>query len=546
MIQLLIDNPLLLLFAVAAIGYPLGRIKFRGGSLGVAAVLFTGLAIGSLHPDLKLPEIIYLLGLVLFVYTVGLASGRGFFASFRRKGLRDISLVLGILIIGAAVALAAHVVLNLKATLTAGLYAGSLTNTPALAAVLESIKSIAPAAAVDQLLAEPVVAYSVTYPIGVVGMLLTIVLMQRIWKIDYAAEAATLHDVGATQRRLSNRTIKVTQPAAIGIPIHEILRSRHWDVVFGRMKHGDQLSLPHGWSMLAADDLITAVGSNEDLDQVTEFLGEQSDAQLDLDRTQLDFRRVFVSNQKIVGHRLRDLNLPQQFGAVLTRVRRGDVEFVPNGDTVLELGDRVRILTRRENMDAVVAFLGDSYRAVSEIDILSFSLGLALGLLVGLIPIPLPGGVSFKLGFAGGPLIVALILGARERTGPLVWSLPYSANMTLRQIGLVMFLAGIGTRSGYAFVTTFMQGGGLAIFIAGAMITCVAALSMLWLGYRLLKIPMSVLIGMLAGLQTQPAVLGFAIEQADNDLPNIGYATVYPIATIGKIVLAQLLLYSLH
>ncbi|HET7377921.1 MAG TPA: TrkA C-terminal domain-containing protein, partial [Anaerolineae bacterium] len=283
-----------------------------------------------------------------------------------------------------------------------------------------------------------------------------------------------------------------------------------------------------------------------DLDQVTEFLGEQSDAQLDLDRTQLDFRRVFVSNQKIVGHRLRDLNLPQQFGAVLTRVRRGDVEFVPNGDTVLELGDRVRILTRRENMDAVVAFLGDSYRAVSEIDILSFSLGLALGLLVGLIPIPLPGGVTFKLGFAGGPLIVALILGARERTGPLVWSLPYSANMTLRQIGLVMFLAGIGTRSGYAFVTTFMQGGGLAIFIAGAIITCVAALSMLWIGYRLLKIPMSVLIGMLAGLQTQPAVLGFAIEQADNDLPNIGYATVYPIATIGKIVLAQLLLYSLH
>lgn len=546
MIQLLIDNPLLLLFAVAAIGYPLGRIKFRGGSLGVAAVLFTGLAIGSLHPDLKLPEIIYLLGLVLFVYTVGLASGRGFFASFRRRGLRDNSLVLGVLIIGAVLAFAAHVVLNLKATLTAGLYAGSLTNTPALAAVLESIKSIAPAAAVDQLLAEPVVAYSVTYPIGVVGMLLTIVLMQRIWKIDYAAEAATLHDVGATQRRLSNRTIKVTQPAAIGVPIHEILRSHHWDVVFGRMRHGDQLSLPHGWSMLAADDLITAVGSNEDLDQVTEFLGEQSAAQLDLDRTQLDFRRVFVSNQKIVGHRLRDLNLPQQFGAVLTRVRRGDVEFVPNGDTVLELGDRVRILTRRENMDAVVAFLGDSYRAVSEIDILSFSLGLALGLLVGLIPIPLPGGVSFKLGFAGGPLIVALILGARERTGPLVWSLPYSANMTLRQIGLVMFLAGIGTRSGYAFVTTFMQGGGLAIFIAGAMITCVAALSMLWLGYRLLKIPMSVLIGMLAGLQTQPAVLGFAIEQADNDLPNIGYATVYPIATIGKIVLAQLLLYSLH
>jgi putative transport protein len=542
MIQLLIDNPLLLLFAVAAIGYPLGRIKFRGGSLGVAAVLFTGLAIGSLHPDLKLPEIVYLLGLVLFVYTVGLSSGRGFFASFRRKGLRDNGLVLGVLILGALLALAAHTILNLKATLTAGLYAGSLTNTPALAAVLESIKGSAPTGVVDQLLAEPVVAYSVTYPIGVVGMILAIALMQRIWKTNYANEALTLRDLGAMQRRLSNRTIKVTQPGAIGVPIHEILRTHQWDVVFGRMKHGDQLSLPHGWSMLAMDDLITAVGSNEELDQVTEFLGEQSDEQLDLDRTQLDVRRVFVSNQKIVGHRLRDLNLPQQFGAVLTRVRRGDVEFVPNGDTVLDLGDRVRILTRRENIEAVSDFLGDSYRAVSEIDILSFSLGLALGLLVGLIPIPLPGGITFKLGFAGGPLIVALILGASERTGPLVWSLPYSANMTLRQIGMVLFLAGVGTRSGYAFVTTFMQGGGLSIFIAGAIITCVVALSMLWIGHRTLKIPMSILIGMLAGLQTQPAVLGFATEQANSDLPNIGYATVYPIATIGKILLAQLLL----
>ncbi len=542
MIQLLIDNPLLLLFVVAAIGYPLGRIKFRGGSLGVAAVLFAGLAIGSLHPDLKLPEIIYLLGLVLFVYTVGLSSGRGFFASFRRKGLRDNSLVLVVLIVGAGLALIAHFVLNLKATLTAGLFAGSLTNTPALAGVLETIKSIAPAATVDRLLAEPVVAYSVTYPIGVVGMILAMALVQRIWKIDYAAEALTLRDVGATQRRLSNRTIRITRSAAIGVPIHEILRDKPWDVIFGRMKHGNQLALPHGWSVLALGDLITAVGSLEDLDRVTEFLGEASDEQLDLDRTQLDFRRVFVSNPKIAGHRLRDLNLPQQFGAVLTRVRRGDVEFVPNGDTQLELGDRVRILTRRENIDAVSTFLGDSYRAVSEIDILSFSLGLALGLLVGLIPIPLPGGIAFKLGFAGGPLIVALILGARERTGPLVWSLPYSANMTLRQIGLVLFLAGIGTRSGYAFVTTFLQGGGLLIFFAGAIITCVTALLMLWLGRRVLKIPMSILIGMLAGLQTQPAVLGFAIEQAGSDIPNIGYATVYPIATIAKILLAQLLL----
>jgi putative transport protein len=215
---------------------------------------------------------------------------------------------------------------------------------------------------------------------------------------------------------------------------------------------------------------------------------------------------------------------------------------VPRGETVLELGDRVRVLTQREAMPAVSAFLGDSYRALSEIDLLSFGLGLALGLLIGVVPIPLPGGLTFNLGLAGGPLLVALVLGALQRTGPLVWSLPYSANLTLRQLGLVLFLAAVGTRAGYAFFTTITQGLGLAIFVAGALVTTLTAWMTLWVGYRVLKIPMGQLAGMLAGLQTQPAVLGFALESSGNDLPNVGYATVYPIATIGKIVLAQLLL----
>ncbi len=542
MIQILIDNPLLLLFTVAAIGYPLGRIKFRGTSLGVAAVLFVGLAIGSLHPDLKLPEIMYSLGLVLFVYTIGLSSGRGFFASFRRKGLRDNLLVMGALVFAALLAAIAHTVLSLKPTLTAGMFAGSLTNTPALASVVEAIKGFAPPQLLDQMLAEPVVGYSVTYPMGVIGVILAIGLAQQLRKTDYAAEALRLRDLGGLNRRIFNRTIRVTNPDICHHPIHEIIRQNRWDVIFGRMKHEGKLGLAHGWVSFCPGDLVTVVGSLEELDKVTSCLGEESHERIELDRTELDYRRFFVSNSQLAGHRLRDLNLPQQFGAVVTRVRRGDVEFLPHGDTVLELGDRIRVLTRRENMDAIAAFLGDSYRALSEIDILSFSLGLALGLLVGIVPIPLPGGVNLKLGIAGGPLIVALILGAQERTGPMVWSLPYSANLTLRQFGLILFLAGIGTRSGYAFVSTFTQGGGLLIFVAGALITCVTALAMLWIGQRVFKIPMGVLIGMLAGMQTQPAVLGFALEQTGNDLPNIGYATVYPIATIGKILLAQLLL----
>jgi putative transport protein len=373
-------------------------------------------------------------------------------------------------------------------------------------------------------------------------MILAIYFLQRLWKTNYANEAANLRELGATHVKLQNRTVRVTRPEATRDSIRELTSKHQWDVIFGRMRRNDQLSLALGETRFQIGDLVSVVGTREDLDRATALLGEVSDKRLELDRSQLDFRRIFVSNRKLAGQRLRDLDLPQQYGAIVTRVRRGDIEFLPHGDTVLELGDRIRVLTQRDRMDTVSAFFGDSYRDVSEIDVLTFGLGLAFGLLIGLVPIPFPGGVVLKLGLAGGPLLAAMILGTLGRTGPLVWSLPYSANLTLRQVGLILFLAGVGTRAGYAFVTTFTEGSGIWIFIAGAMITCAAALTTLWIGHRLLKIPMSLLIGMLAGLQTQPAVLGFALEQTHNELPNIGYATVYPIATISKIIFAQLLL----
>lgn len=541
MIQLLIDNPLLLLFVVAAIGYPLGQIRIRGSSLGVAAVLFAGLGVGALHPDLKLPEIVYSLGLVLFVYTVGLSSGPGFFASLQRKGLRYNLLAVGVILFAAGLVVVAHFLLQLKPTLTAGLFAGSLTNTPALAGVVEYIKGYAPQALRDQMLAEPVIGYSISYPMGVVAMILVISLVQRLWRVDYQAEAESLPEF-ATNKELHARTVSVTRPDATGKPIRKLIAQDRWDVIFARLKRDDQLMLVDGGMRLELGDQVSLVGTLEELDRVGGYLGELSDQRLDFDRSELDYRRMFVSNPHLAGRRLRDLHLIREFEAVVTRVRRGDFELLPDGDTVLELGDQVRVLAHRNRLEKVREIFGDSYRALGEIDVLSFSLGVALGLLLGSIPISLPGGVVFKLGIAGGPLVAALILGAMGRTGPMVWSLPYSANLTLRQVGLVLFLAAIGTRSGYAFVTTLIQGNGALIFAAGTLVTAAAALATLWIGHKLMKVPMGLLIGMLAGLQTQPAVLGFSLEQSRNDLPNIGYATVYPTAMVVKILVAQLLL----
>jgi len=334
----------------------------------------------------------------------------------------------------------------------------------------------------------------------------------------------------------------VTRGEATGRPIEKLRQENGWDVIFGRVSHGGSVALASPGTCFAEGDLVTAVGTQEELERVTRFLGERSGTEIDLDRSEFDYRRIFVSNPRLAGRRLRDLRLKEKHGAIITRIRRGDDDVLPSGGTVLELGDRVRVISHRERMAQVSVFFGDSYRAVSEVDIPTFSLGLAFGLFLGTLPLPLPGGAELRLGFAGGPLITALVLGTIGRTGPMVWTLPYSANMTLRQIGLILFLAGVGTRAGYGFVTTFAKEGGLLLFAAGTAVTCATALAMLWVGYRILKIPMSLLIGMLAGLQTQSAVLGFALEQTRNDLPTVGYASVYPVATISKILLAQLLL----
>lgn len=542
MIQILIDNPLLLLFIVAAVGYAIGRIKIKGSSLGVAAVLFVGLAAGALHPDLELPDIVFLIGLIIFVYTIGLSSGPGFFASFRRKGLRDNLFIVSMLVVAALVTIASHFILDLRAAVTAGMFAGSLTNTPALAGLLDTIRSTAPAAQLDQLLSEPVIGYSVAYPMGVLGMILAVAIMQRVFKIDYAAEAKNMRGFHLVEQDLYSQTVRITKPETVGLSLRELRHQYNWHVVFGRLQRGNEIMLATGDTALQFNDMLSIVGTPDDVQTAVPVLGELMDIHLEFDRSQYDYRRMFVSNPAVVGRRLSELRLPQEHGAIVTRVRRGDIDLLADGDTMLELGDRVRVVSRRKDLSELSRLFGDSYKALSELNLLSFGLGMTLGLLLGLVPIPLPGGVVFKLGFAGGPLIVALILGAVGRTGSIVWSLPYSANLTLRQIGLIFLLAGIGIRSGYTFFTTFAQSGGITIFLAGTAVTVITAFVTLWIGYKVLHIPYGMLTGMLAALQTQPAVLGFALEQSENELPNIGYALIFPIATIVKILFAQLLL----
>ena len=315
-------------------------------------------------------------------------------------------------------------------------------------------------------------------------------------------------------------------------------------MVFGRVLRNADLLLPGPDFGLRLGDLVTVVGSPDDLAQVEALVGERSHVELDRDQSALDATRVFVSRWDVVGVPVGKLDLVNRFQAIITRVRRGDLWFVPDGDTVLELGDRVRVTTRRDNIEAIEEFFGDSYRAISEVSFLTFAMGLAAGLALGQLPIPLGQGIIFKLGFAGGPLAVALILGRFHRIGSLVWNFPYSANHTVRQFGLVLFAAGIGIISGEGFRAILSRDATvLPLFLGAALLVCFVADSLtMVLGHKLFGIPLNIMFGILAGTHTQPVVLGYANHHTGNDLPNVGFATVYPLATILKIVLAQVLL----
>lgn len=538
MLQLLSESSLLLLFLVLAVGAPLGKIKIAGVNLGIASILFTGLAFGALAPNIKLPAIVYEIGLVLFIYCIGVSSGEQFFGNLKKKGWKDNVLTFGAIILVFLMVVLIGTLSSIKSSYLAGIFAGSLTNTPSLAASLEFIKASAPVALIESALAEPVVAYSVCYPMGVIGMILAIILFQKIFKTSLLANAQ-LTDA----EKLTNATVVVSNDKVIGSTITELKIAYGLTVVFGRIKRGAISFLALDSMSLERGDLMTIVGKPPQIEKALSLLGTRSENNLEMDHQQLDVRRIFVSNLDLVGQSLKDLNLPHTMGIIITRIRRGDSDILPNAETTLQFGDRVRVLTGRSELVSASKFFGDSYAAQSEIDILTLGLGVAAGFFLGMIPIPLPGGIILKLGIAGGPLIVALLLGSVNRIGKLVFVMPYSANNTIRQLGLVLFLAGVGTRSGYAFRETMTQSDqGINFFLIGAAITIAIGFLFLYVGHRFLRIPFPRLAGMLAGFQTQPAVLAFVNEQAKSEQPNIGYSSVFPIATLTKIIFVQILL----
>ena len=506
---LLDASPHLLLFTVIGLGYFLGRINIWGFHLNVAAVLFVGLVFGAWDARaFQLPEELYFLGLVLFVYSIGLQSGPSFFAVFRERGLKVNLLALVGLAAGGLATLLVERVLGLPGGLIAGLFAGSLTNTPSLAAATETMRGVvsgmgAQGPEANTLLAMPTQGYSLAYPFGVIGAMLAMQFMSRVLQVSFDRERENYARRMAARQNLRRVEFRVANEGVFGKTIREARIGSMTGIVLSRMRHGDAYCLVTGQTRLEKDDIVAGLGDPEAIERGAMLIGPVVDEGVFQNSPGIEHRDFIVTNKDLVGRLVWDINVDPALEMVVSRVRRGYTVLPIDHSTTLEYGDQVRAVTYHENMEKVEKLFGDPIRDLSETDFLSISLGLCLGILLGMVPIPLPNGAELRLGFAGGPMIVALFLGWLGRTGPIIWTMPNNANLTLRQMGLHLFMAGIGLKAGGGILEVF-HSHGLELFLAGAFITLTTSVTTLLVGYRLFKLEMIELLGVDAAVHTQP------------------------------------------
>ena len=512
-------QPIMAMFLAIGVGYLVGQVNIGGFSLGVGAVLFVGLAIGAFAPKSQITGPIALTGLTMFLYGIGILYGRQFFEGITGTAGRKYNLLGFIAVVAALfVALGLGQVFGLKVGHTLGLFAGSLTSTPTLQAALDVMHN-----------SDPSIGYSVAYPFGVIGPILCIYFMTRRVEPKFPPKTQRFHMGEITLGGNS-----------AGRTLDDIREELPGGVQITTVRKGGQNLVPSHDLVLAPGDGIMVVAEEQGAIAATAaHLGKLEPGLIVRDRSALDYIRVFVSKAHLVGVPLAKLPVPAGFPAHVLHVRRYDMDIVPTPDLVLEFGDRVGVLTPPERKEEVRQHFGDTVKATAEFSYVSLGIGMALGVLLGLIPIPIPGVGTVTLGIGGGPLIVALIAGKLRRTGPLLWVMPLPANLVLRNFGLSIFLAAVGINAGTPFVRT-VSDTGLTMLLVGAVVLLTTVLIVLLVGYYLMKIPYDDLLGIASGATGNPAILVYSTRMAPTERPDIGYAMIFPSMTIVKVVAVQI------
>ena len=515
------------IFLIVALGFMLGRVKIMGLSLDVSAVIFIALAFG--HWGVSIPKELGTFGLVLFIFTIGIQAGPGFFHSFRSKGKTLILITLLIVASACLTGVGMKYLFNIDTPSIVGLIAGALTSTPGLAVAIDSTQS--PLASI---------AYGIAYPFGVIGVILFVKLLPKLFKVDVEQEARKLEK----ERRnnfpeLNTCLFRVTNPSVLNRTLQQLNIRAITGAVISRLKRDGSIIIPTAHTVLKENDTIQAVGSEEALNNLTVMLGTREDGELPLEHTQ-SIESLLLTKKDMINKQLGDLNLQRNFGCTVTRIRRSGIDIAPSPELALKFGDKLTVVGEKEGIQSIARLLGNDAKKLSDTDFFPIAMGIVLGVLFGKLNISFGGSMSFSPGLTGGVLMMALFLSAIGKTGPILWSMSGASNQLLRLLGLLLFLAEVGTSAGKNLVATFQESGFL-LFGIGALITIVPMLTAALIGRLVFKISMLDLLGTITGGMTSTPGLAAADSMTDSNIPGVAYATVYPIAMVLLILFIQVI-----
>jgi putative transport protein len=534
---------------VSVAGMALGSIKVRGVGLGTAGVLFAGIVAGHFGKPVEHATLDFVkeFGLILFVFTIGLQLGPGFFAALRKQGLQLNLVAVGIVLSGVLLAVALGWLLKMDFAAVLGLLSGATTNTPSLGAAQQTLATL-PGVSEDRL-ALPALAYAVSYPAAIAGIIGTLLAVKRIFRIDPVKEgtefAAEQH---SRFKPLENRTLIVENPNLAGVTIDAIPSRIETGVIVSRHRRAGEtnVKIAAGNTVLQRGDSIVAVGERAMLDQFQRVVGSRSEEDLRLAPGSVTNRRVVVTKKDVLGKTVGELALDARCGAVVSRVTRADIELTAVPDLRLQFGDMLQLVGNEEGLKRAAALLGNSVKEINETNFIPLFIGIFLGIVVGTMPIAFPGlPQPVRLGLAGGPLLVALVLGRIGRLGRLVCHMPVNANLAFREFGIALFFAAVGLAAGPKFFANVFSPTGLVWLGAGLCVTILPLLLAGLIARAALKLNYAVLSGLLAGSVTDPPALAFATNIVRSDAPTVAYATVYPLTMLLRILCAQVLALTL-
>lgn len=534
----------LTLSAVAITGLALGNLKVRGVGLGVAGVLFAGIGFGHFGFGLDRATLSFVreFGLILFVYTIGMQVGPGFFASLRQEGFRMNVLAAAVVALSVAMTILLGWAFHQDFAAMMGVFAGASTNTPALGAAQEALKSV-PGGMERTTLAA--MGYAVAYPGGIAGLIGVMLFFRFIHRINPEAEAREWQDRrAASAPRLQRLNLLVDNANLDDVPLSDLPGLRELGVTVSRIKPAgkDTVQPVRSDTRVRRGDILLAVGSPASLDRLRLIVGRVATEDLMQLPGEVATRRVVVTRRDMLGEPLERLNLQGRFGVTITRISRGEVELSAVPALRLQFGDIAQVVGRDDDLPRAEEALGNSARALNHTNFLAIFVGIALGVLVGLYPVGIPGlPVPLRLGLAGGPLVVALLISRLGRIGPVIWHMPFNANLALRELGITLFLACVGLASGEHFVSTLKSGAGFVWMGLGLAVTVVPLLIVGWLGRSWARLKFASLCGLLAGALTDPPALAFATGMNKSDAPTYAYATVYPLTMLLRIIAAQVM-----